>query len=120
MPSPYICNSLFVSVVLFALDSEDNFAGINHVELGSCNALDVRIVFAEFLLGSDLLELILKFFSLCYERSILSLKTLLLLSDVGIFCDAEDTNDNAYDQDHGRKERKAAGFAFNSAQDMPP
>ena len=48
----------FGLLVLVGRYSEDDFAGIDHVELRACDALNVMAVLAEFFLGPDLSELL--------------------------------------------------------------
>ena len=45
-------------LVLVGRNPEDDLAGIDHIELGACNALNVSVVLAHFLLRSDLSELV--------------------------------------------------------------
>lgn len=71
-----------ILLVLVGSDPEDDLAGIYHVELCTCNALDVCVILAHFLLRSDLPELIRKKNGLGVERLVLCLETGLLLDDV--------------------------------------
>ena len=44
-------------ISILSVYTEDDFARIYHVELASCNTLDIGVVFAELLLSLDLTEL---------------------------------------------------------------
>ena len=45
-------------LVLVGRNPEDDLTGVDHIELGTCNALKVGIVFTHFFLRSYLSELI--------------------------------------------------------------
>ena len=69
-------------LILVGSNPEDDLTGIDHVELGACNALDVGVILAHFFLCPDLPELVRKKNGLGVERLILCLETGLLLDDV--------------------------------------